>query len=105
MKSCLLKDPIDIYELQTSKTEYGTIKTEYVLKYHTRAFNRFNSENQVVSEGEIYYPISRTFIVREYVPIVETDRILWDGKWWRILSINKNKYYNNIEINTTVVND
>jgi len=104
LNSVLLKDPIDIYELQTIKTEYGTIKTEYVLKYHTRAFNRFNSENMTVSEGEVFYPITRTFIVRAYVPVVETDRIKWDDKWWSILSINKNKYYNNTEIQATLVN-
>ena len=105
MNAAILKDPIDIYELVTTKTEYGTIQTSYNLKYHTRAYVRFNSENMTVSEGEVFYPINRTFIVRAYVPVVETDRIKWDNKWWRILSINKNKYYNNIEISTTVVNE
>ena len=104
MNSCILKDPIDIYELTTSKTEYGTIQTSYNLKYHTRAYVRFNSENLTVSEGEVYFPINRTFIVRAYVPVVETDQIEYEGKRYKILSINKNKYFNDIEINTTTVN-
>ena len=105
MQAHLLKDPIDIYSLITEKTEYGTIQTKYEYKMHTRCFNRFNSENMTVSEGEVFYPISRTFIVRSYVPVVETDRIKWDEKWWRILSINKNKYHNNTEVQVTIVNE
>ena len=105
MNSALLKHPIEIYALVTTKTQYGTIKTEYTKKYDTRSHIIFNSENQVISEGEIFYPINRTFVVRSYVPVTETDRIKWDNKWWKILSINKNDYYGNIEIMTTIVNE
>jgi head-tail adaptor len=105
MNSALLKHPIEIYALVTTKTQYGTIKTEYTKKYDTRSHIIFGSENQVISEGEIFYPINRTFVVRSYVPVTETDRIKWDNKWWKILSINKNDYYGNIEISCTVVND
>lgn len=104
MNSALLKHPIKIYELVTSKSEYGTITTSYELKYETKAHIMFNSENQVVSEGEVFFPIDRTFIVRAYVPVVETDQIEWNNQRWKILSINKNDYYNNIEIRCTVVN-
>ena len=104
MNSALLKDPIDIYELITEKTEYGNIKNKYELKYHTRAYVKFNSENQVISEGEVWHPISRTFIVRAYVPVVETDLIEYEGKRYKILSINKNKYYNDTEIQTVLLN-
>ena len=105
MNAAILKDPIDIYELVTTKTEYGTIQTSYNLKYHTRAYVRFNSENMAVSEGEVFYPINRTFIVRAYVPVVETDQIEYEGKRYKILSINKNKYFNDTEINTTIINN
>lgn len=105
MNSALLKHPIEIHSLKTTKTQYGTIQTSYVKKYETRAHIIFNSENQVISEGEILYPINRTFVVRSYVPVIETDRIKWDNKWWKILSINKNDYYGNIEVITTLVNE
>lgn len=105
MNSALLKHPIEIYELITTKTEYGTIKTTYELKYETKAHIMFNSENQVISEGEVWFPTNRTFVVRSYVPVTETDHIKYDNKWWRILSINKNDYYANTEIYTTLIND
>lgn len=104
MNAALLKEAIDIYELITHKTEYGTIQTSYELKYHTRAYVRFNSENMTISEGEVFFPVSRTFIVRSYVPVIETDQIEFEGKRWKITSINKNKYYNDTEIITTLVN-
>lgn len=104
MNSALLRHPIAIYELVTTKSEYGTITTSYKLKYNTRAHVMFNSENQVVSEGEVFYPINRTFVVRRYVPVVETDQIEYEGKRWKIMSINPNDYYGNIEIQTTLVN-
>lgn len=104
MNSALLRHKIEIHSLSTTKSEYGTITTDYKLKYTTRAHVIFNSETQVVSEGEIYFPVLRTFIVRSHVPVVETDRIFYDDKWWRITSINKNDYYNNTEISCTLVN-
>lgn len=104
MNSALLRNQIDIYELVETKTEYGTIKKAYDFKYHTRAYVRFNSENQVISEGEVYYPITRTFIVRSYVPVIETDVIEFEGKRYKIMSINKNLYYANTEIVATLIN-
>lgn len=105
MDSSLLKHHIEIYELVTTTSEYGTIQRSYDKKYDTRAYIKFDSQTQVVSEGEIYYPINRTFIVRGYVPVLETDRIKWNGQWWRITSVNPNIYYNNIEVQTTLVNE
>lgn len=105
MNSALLKDKITIYKLVTYKTPYGTIESHYMIKCAERAHVIFNSESQVVSEGEIWYPVNRTFIVRAYVPVIETDLIEFEGKRYKILSINKNKYYNDIEIITTLKND
>lgn len=105
MNAALLRNPIEIHELVTTKNEYGTISKSYRYKCRTKAHVKFNSENQVVSEGEIFYPINRTFIVRAYIPVVETDRIKFENKWWKINSINKNIYYNDIEIQTILVNE
>lgn len=105
MNAAILREPIKIVALKTTKTQYGTIQTSYVDKYETKACVKFNSENQVISEGEIFYPINREFIVRAYVPVTETDRIVYDDKQWKILSINKNIYYNDISILTTLVNE
>lgn len=105
MNSALLKDRIDIYELQTETTKVGTIRQSYVFKYSARACVQFKGENQVVSEGEVFYPVTMNFIVRSHVPVVETDRIYYDNKKWRILSIDKNQYYNDKNILCTLINE
>lgn len=105
MNAAILKTPIEIHALTTTKTEYGTIQTSYALKYSTKSHVKFGSEQQVVSEGEVLFPVVLTFIVRAYVPVIETDRIKYDDKWWKIVSINKNIYYNDIEIVCQLVND
>lgn len=105
MNSALLRDPIKIYALTTEMTDYGEVKEFHnVLKYETRAFVKFNKETVTTQEGEVYYTTDRTFIVRSYVPVEERDEIEFDDKRYKIISINKNRYYNNIEIYTTEVN-
>lgn len=104
MNSALLRNTIDIYELVETKTQYGTIKKDYQHKCQARTHVIFNSENQVISEGEVYYPINRTFIVRAFIPVKETDVIEFEGKRYKIMSINKNIYYNDIEIVATLIN-
>ena len=100
----MLKHPIQLYNLVTEKNPYGAIQSSYAYRCSTKAHIIFNSENQVVSEGEVFYPITLTFIVRSYIPVKETDRIKWEDKFWKIMSINKNIYFNDIEIVTTLVN-
>ena len=70
MNSALLKHPIEILQLNTVSSASGHNKATYEHKYNTKAHITFNSENQVVSEGEVFYPTTRTFIVRAYVPVV-----------------------------------
>lgn len=99
MNSALLKEIIKIYGLTSSSTPYGEIQEHHdTLKYTCRAFVKFNKEALTTQEGEVIYTTDRTFIVRHYVPVTERDEIEYDGKRYIIISINKNHYYNNIEI-------
>ena len=104
MNSALLKHKIEIYRLNTKPTDYGTIEAEYDFYRTTRAHIMFNSETSVTANGEIFYPTTRTFVVRLNNDVVEQDRIKWNNEWWKIVSINRNDYYNNIEIITEKVN-
>lgn len=105
MNSALLRFPIEIYGLRTVMTDYGEVKEFHdVLKYKTRAFMKFNNETVATTEGEVVYTTDRLFIVRHYVNVDERDEIQFEGKRYRIISINRNIYYNNIEIYTTEKN-
>lgn len=101
MDAAKLVELIDIYKQTKEMTPYGEVRDKYVEKRcSTRAFVKFNSENKVTQEGEVIFTTNRTFIVRNYVPVDEYDEIEWNGKRYSIVSINRNKYYNNIEIYT-----
>lgn len=105
MNSALLTDPIKIYNLVTVDTDCGQNKDTYILGCSTRAHVIFNSQDRVVSEGQVYFPQDRILVVRSYVPVAERSRIEWDDKMWRITSINTNKKYNNKEIRVVEIND
>ena len=106
MESRRLKESIEIYSIPVEDTPYGQInEVTPIFKYETRAGVIFDGQARVASEGEIFYPTDRTFVVRSYVPIVERDRIKWDDKWWRIISINTNKYFHDKEIRCAEQND
>ena len=105
MNASLLTEIIEIYSVPTLDSDYGTNRPGTpVFKSSTHAHIIFNSENRLVSEGEVFFPTDRLMIVRHYVDVNERDRIKWNNKWWNIISINANKYYNNKEIRVTLQN-
>lgn len=105
MKAGLLKEKIEIYSPDIITTEYGDSKVEYMLHYTTRANVQYNSGARVNENNEVFYPNNKTFIVRHYVPVEEPMRIKFENKFYRIISINSDKYYNDKVIYTELVNE
>lgn len=104
MRAGLLKEPITILQPHIITNEYGEETTEYLHKYATRARVTHSGGNRV-ENIEIYLNDYRDFQIRIYVDICDYDRIEWDGKQYRILSIDRNKEQQNITIKTERVND
>lgn len=105
MKASDLNERIQIYQAIDTRTPTHAFDTEYEYKCSTRARVNYNSGSLTTSNEEIFYPVSRTFIVRHYVPVVDTDQIRWDNKKWQILTIDRNREFNNIVIKTALVNE
>lgn len=105
MKAGILKEKIEIYEPTIITTDYGNSKREYTLHYTTRANVQYNSGARVNENDEVFYPNNKTFIVRHYVPVTEPMRIKFEDKFYRIISINSDKYYNDKVIYTELVNE
>lgn len=103
MRSGDLKERIKIYSLLTKTTVYGDTHDEYSYNYTCRARVNYASGNRIVENEEIFYSVDREFIVRSYVPIKDTDIIVWNNEKWRILSKDHNKTYNDIIIRTTKI--
>lgn len=105
MKAGLLNEKIEIYSKEVTISESGSVKHNYELFYTTRANVRHNSGSQVDSNGEVFYPTNKTFIVRQYVPVKEPMRIKYDDKFYKIISINLDKTYNNKVIIAELINE
>lgn len=105
MKASDLNERIEIYQASSSRTATHAFDTDYEYKCSTRARVNYLSGNLTTSNEEIVYPVDRTFIVRHYVPVVDTDQIRWDNKKWQIISVDRSREYNNIIIKTVLVNE
>lgn len=100
MKAADLKERIKIYGLRVTATVYGDTHNEYDFKYSCRARVNYASGSRTVDNDAIFYSVDREFIVRSYVPVCDTDIIVWNDTNWRVLSIDHSKQYNDIIIRT-----
>lgn len=105
MKAGLLKEKIYVYKPTVTKTEFGGTKVDYDLVCSTRAGILWNSGNRENENNEIFFSQSKTFIIRRYIPITEQCRIKHGEKFYRVLSIEPNKKYNNLTVETTLINE
>lgn len=105
MKAGILKETIEIYKPIQRVTKFGDATTEYEFFYKTKSAVKYNSGSRQIMNDEIVYPSSRQFIIRHYVPVLETMRIKYDNKFYQIISIEPNKYYNDKSIIADLVNE
>lgn len=105
MKAGLLKEKVYIYKPLVTKTDFGDTKVTYELSYTTRAGVLWNSGSRENENNEIFFAQNKTFIIRRYVPITEQCRIKYENKYYRVLSIEPNKKYHNLTVETTLINE
>ena len=105
MNSADLKYRIEIWQQTVSEGDFGRTNIDYEYKCSTRARVNYINGNREMSNDELVYTTDRTFIVRSYVPVTETDEIRYDNKRWIIISIDRIREYNDIVIRTTLRNE
>ena len=91
MESGLLKDKITFQEMTITVDEYGHEITTYSDAFTTRADVIWNNGNRIVSNDEIIYENTVSFIVRFYCPVEDTMRIKYQDQLYRIISIDPDK--------------
>lgn len=105
MNSADLRDRIEIYKVTENRTASGAVERSYSFKCSCRARVNYSSGTRTIDNDEIFYSVDREFIVRSYIVVKETDEIRWNGQRWQILSIDRNRTYNNIVIKTQLYNE
>ena len=107
MRAGILNELIDIYTPVDEINEYNERIKTWTLKYNTRAHVSWDSGNRSIENNEIVNNYSKTFTVRAYVPVDEKDEIRWQGKKYRIISVEHRKdlTFNGILIRTELINE
>lgn len=105
MKAGILREKIELWKPVVTRTEFGSQRTSFEFHKAIRASVRSNSGYTSESGYEVFHSTSKTFIVRHYQDVVENMRIKYEGKFYSIDSITPNKYYNDKEITTNLVNE
>lgn len=108
MRSGKLKKFIVIEELKTITNEYGEEEsTVYTEKLRTRADVVNENGNRENNNGEIFYSYNKTFILWDYFNNVlgEYDRIIYDGKPYRIISKDLVEEDKILYVNTELIDE
>lgn len=100
-----LNEVINILTPMEVINEYGERKTTLKKTYTTRARVEFNNGSRRNENDEIVFDYSKTFTTYPYVPVVETSVIEWQKKQYRILTIEYRREYNELIINTELINE
>lgn len=108
MRAGLLRETIAIYQPYNRDTKYGkSTKTDYVPYIaSTRARVINNNGTRTNETNEIMLSYTVTFVIRGYHKIDDYMRILWKGRYYRILNIvPSTPEVNEIKIDTELVRE
>lgn len=105
MNAGLLTEKIDILQPIEVGNAFGEKEVIYTPKYTTRARVIYDSGNREIVNDEIFYLYNVSFQMRIYVPITETSLIQWNGKRYRVLSIQERREYSDKMVKTALANE
>lgn len=105
MRAGLLTERIDVLKPVVTVNDYGEETTDWQNIYTTKARLVHTGGNRMNVNDEIFYSYTKTFQIRNYVPVQDYYRILWDGKQYRILDIEPDRQQQQITVKTELVND
>lgn len=97
--------PIIILQHQEVISEYGDQCDEYEPTATTRAYLQPIGGGRTDAIKEAEYIYRKNFVIRSYIPVTEYDRVKFDNKVYRILSIEKDRIKNQITLQCELVNE
>ena len=105
MRAGLLKENIEIWQKSLTTNDYGEETEIWSLKYSTKARLVHNGGSRVIENEEVFFSHTKTFEVRDYVPVDDYDRIVWNNKKYRILNIEPDRTQMKLTIKTELIDD
>lgn len=105
MKAGQLKYPIDVQHRVENRNEYGEETQEYITVRHTRANVIYKSGDRNETNNELQLNYGVQFIVRSYVEIDDATIIIFQNHKYRVEAYHKDYDYNNIVVETSLINE
>lgn len=105
MQAGKLNKLIEIYEPELQVNEYGEQVQTYIKRKETRTEVIYNNGGRTTSNNEIVFNYTKTFKIRRYHTINETYQLKYEGKFYRILSIEDNRQFNSKIITAELINE
>lgn len=101
----LFNEPIDIYDITSTRNDFGEKVETYTKTYSTRAkVGHIGGSRQVIN-NEIVTPYQKNFVVRIYVPVSDTARVKYKDKFYQVTSFDKDISLQQTTIITELVNE
>ena len=105
MNAGILKYRIGIYKVVKEYSEYGNEKQHYELKTTCRCSMTEQASIRAEEFDEVLFKDTRKIQIYNYIKVDESDRILFNDKYYVIQSILKEPNYNRQTIVMSLVND
>lgn len=105
MQAGTLNEIIKFFKPEIVKTETGSEENTYIFVHRCRARQTYSSGDRFNENGDMFWSHHIIFEIREGLKFDELYRIEWDGGFYRILSIEKNKHNMSIKIIAEKIND
>ena len=105
MRAGLLNELIEIWKPTISINSVGEQTTTYSKNATIKARVLHASGNRTVENDEVVFPYTKNIQVRIYQDISDFDRVMYDGKLYRIQSIETDKLLQCKNIYMEVINE
>ena len=100
-----LSEILEFYKVVETQSESGYKHSEEVFMFRVRAERLRNKENYLVDADELFHASELTFRIRFRKEIEETNIVVYEGKRYRITSIDKYTQDNQLTIILAKIND
>ena len=105
MQAGLLRDIVQFQESQTQRDKLGGISEEWKDVFTKRAEVRFASGSRKLVNGEIFNPLAITCKIRYCKDVHEKMRFLYEGRKYKISSINRDRVQQCTVIQAELINE
>lgn len=100
-----LNETIEIWFLDVQTTEYGDTHEEYKFASNARAYVDHAAGSLNIENFEIFNAYHKSFTVRFHTDVHDTDRIKYNGKFYRIITIDIDRPKQIKIIQTELINE